>query len=363
MNNKIVLFVARYSLTGVPQAQIRLAEALYRRGNDVDFVFGFIPNDLKAPVIKGVNIINFNQHRVVNLCPSIISYIKNNKPNIIFSAEDHLNIVVLIAAIVSRSKAKISCSSRVTPYDTYSRKPFTKRWALKYLMRIVMWRADALTCVSQGTVEEYRKVFNSPRHVCVYNIVDEKYLQLKMQEPVVHEWYLAKDRPLLVAAGSLGAWKGYADLIHAMKLLSQRKSVRLLIFGDGPLRVELEALIIKLDLSNVVRLMGQVENPLKYFANSDVFAHSALTESFGNVLVEAMACGCTPVSTNCPTGPREILQDGRFGFLVPMRDPEAMANALQMAIENPMSLAELKVAIEPFTEERIIQKHFNVLGV
>jgi len=363
MNSKIVLFVARYSLTGVPQAQIRLAEALYRRGNEVDFVFGFIPGDIKAPEIKGVNIINFNQPRVFKLIALIVSYIKNNKPNIIFTAEDHLNIVVLLAAIASRSKVKISCSSRVTPYDTYSRKPFTKRWTLKYLMRMVMWRADALTCVSQGTVDEYRNVFDSPRHVCVYNIVDKKHLQLKMQEPIAHEWYLPKDRPLLVAAGSLGAWKGYSDLIRAMKLLSQRKKVRLLIFGDGPLRAELEALIVELDLSDVVRLMGQVENPLKYFANSDVFAHSALTESFGNVLVEAMACGCTPVSTNCPTGPREILQDGKYGFLVPMQDPEAMAHALQMAIENPMSPAQLKEAIEPFTEERIIQKHLDVLGI
>ena len=83
-----------------------------------------------------------------------------------------------------------------------------------------MWRADALTCVSKDMVEQYRRVFDSPPHVCVYNIVDDRHSRLKMKEPVEHEWFLRKECPVIVAAGRLAPWKGFVDLIHATKKLS-----------------------------------------------------------------------------------------------------------------------------------------------
>ena len=360
---KISIIIPLYAIAGVPLAQLRFARVLADKGHDVDLVIGYIDPQYKFPDMDGVNVRVLNQRHVRGMLFSLWKYLRTEKPDVVFSAEDHLNSVVLLATIASGSKAKVSCSSRVTPYDTYSNIPFTKRWILKQFMRAVMWRADALTCVSQGTVEEYRHVFNSPPHVCVYNIVDDKYSRLRIQEPVDHAWFQQKDYPILVAAGRLASWKGYADLIRAMKELSQRRSVRLIILGDGPLRSELDALIIELGLSDVVSLLGYVENPLKYFAHADLFVHSALVESLGNVLVEAMMCGCTPVSTDCPTGPREVLQDGKYGYLVPMRDPVALASAIERALDNPIPKSLLDEAIRPFEESAVIERHFEVLGL
>jgi glycosyltransferase involved in cell wall biosynthesis len=231
------------------------------------------------------------------------------------------------------------------------------------MMRAVMWRADALTCVSQDMVDQYRTVFDSAPHVCVYNIVDDSSSRRRLQEPVDDPWFLGNDCPVLVAAGRLAPWKGFSDLIQAIKVLSATRRVKLLILGDGPLRAELQSQIQALGLQDVVRLKGYVDNPLSYFAQAGVFVLSSHVEGLPNVLVEAMMCGCTPVATDCPTGPREVLQEGRFGYLVPVRDPIALAAGIAQALDAPISRQLLDAAIVPFEEAAVIARHFEVLGL
>ena len=303
---KISVITPRFAIAGVPLAQIRFAHALAEQGHTVELVVGYVDSQYAFPKVDGVRVQLWNQPKVRGMMFALMRYLRTEKPDVVFSAEDHLNTIVLLAAILSGSGAKISGSSRVTPFDTYSNVPFTKRWILKQLARAVMWRADALTCVSKDMVEQYRRVFSSPPHVCVYNIVDDRQSRLRMQEVAQHPWVLKKDAPLLVAAGRLAPWKGFADLIQAMKLVAARRTVHLLILGDGPLRSKLQGLIDEFGLANSIQLLGYVENPLKFFACADVFVLSSLVEGLPNVLVEAMMCGCTPVSTNCPTGPRSL---------------------------------------------------------
>lgn len=358
---KISIVIARYSITGVPLAQLRFARALVNAGHEVDLLIGEIESGY-APQEEGVNLIELKQSHVRGMFRPLLSHLREVKPDLVFSAEDHLNILVLIAAIVSRSKAKISCSSRVTPFDTYSTVPLTKRWILKQLMRATMWRADAMTCVSKDMVQQYRQVFNSPPHVCVYNIVDDSASRKMLAEPIEHKSLLYKSCPVIVAAGRLAPWKGFADLIRAMKLLTERRLAKLIILGDGPLRHELEALIIEQGLQDTVELHGYVANPLKFFARADVFVLSSHVEGMPNVLVEAMMCGCTPVSTDCPTGPREVLQNEQYGYLVPMRDPVALASGIERALERPILKEKLAEAVRPFEESAVIARHFEILG-
>ena len=360
---KICVVTPLYAIAGVPLAQLRLARALAAKGHNVDLIFGRIDPQYDFPEVAGVNVIKLNREKVRGMLFPLRQYLRTTRPDVVFSAEDHLNSVVLLAAITSGSTAKISCSSRVTPYDTYSNVPFTKRWVLKQFMRMVMWRADALTCVSADMIEQYRRVFRSPPHVCVYNIANDQESRTRMNEPLEHEWFTGKDCPVLVAAGTLAPWKGFEDLIRAMKLLSEERRARLVILGDGPLRPELEALIIELGLTDVVLLQGFVENPLQFFAHADLFVLSSHVEGLPNVLIEAMMCGCTPVSTDCPTGPREVLQDGRYGYLVPMRDPAAMAAGIEKALDSRIPRNELTEAIKPFEESAVINRHFHILGL
>jgi glycosyltransferase involved in cell wall biosynthesis len=358
---KICVVSPLYSIAGVPLAQLRFARALARAGHQVDLLLGRVDHGYTLPEVPEVNVVVLNRPNVRSMFLPLVRYFRRALPDIVFSAEDHLNVIVLTAAIVARSKAKISGSSRVTPFDTYSDVPFTKRWILKHLSRAVMWRADALTCVSKDMVMQYRKVFKEPPHVCVYNIVKDEAAHLKMMEPLADPWLSDASTPLLVAAGRLAPWKGFTDLIRAMRLVAQSSTARLMILGDGPQREELQDLAAELGLQERVRLLGYVENPLKYFARADVFVLSSHVEGLPNVLVEAMMCGCTPVATDCPTGPREVLADGKYGYLVPVRNPEAMAQGIENALRRPIAKETLLEAVRPFEEAAVVSSHFAAL--
>jgi glycosyltransferase involved in cell wall biosynthesis len=360
---KILVVTPLFARSGVALAQVRFARALQRRGHEVVLVVGHInreygfdpPEDLTVRVLDAPN--------ARGMFWPIVRYLREEQPEVVFSAEDHLNTFVLAAAILTGSKAKISGSCRVTPFDTYSNTPLTKRWLLKQFARLVMPRADALTCVSQDMVAQYRQVFSSPPHVCVYNIVDDATSRAKMAEPVDHPWLGDTSVPVVVAAGRLAPWKGFDTLIGAMDLLKERRTVRLMILGDGPLRAELQEQIDGLGLSDRVDLVGYVDNPLKYFREAQAFVLSSLVEGMPNVLVEAMLAGCSLVSTDCPTGPRELLREGRYGRLVPVGDAAAMAGAIEQALDDPIPADRLEEALAPFREETVIARHFELLGL
>lgn len=360
---KICVVSPLFALAGVPLAQLRFATALAAGGHEVDLVLGKVNEGYVLPPVPGVNVVVLDRPNVRSMFLPLCRYLHRSKPEIVFSAEDHLNVVVLLAAIAVRSRAKISGSSRVTPFDTYSDAPFTKRWVLKQLSRAVMWRADALTCVSEDMVAQYRTVFRDPPHVCVYNIVKDKASAHRMTEAADDPWLGGDRPPLAVAAGRLAPWKGFDDLIRAMKLVTARRPARLIILGDGPMRQELQDLIHREGLEDSVRLLGYVENPLKYFARSDVFVLSSHVEGLPNVLVEAMMCGCTPVATDCPTGPREVLQGGKYGYLVPPRDPAGLAAGILQALDRPVARHLLLEAVRPFEEATVIARHFEILNM
>ena len=166
-----------------------------------------------------------------------------------------------------------------------------------------------------------------------------------------------------MAAGMLEPWKGFGDLIFAFKKLLKTTKAKLIILGDGSLRDELEKLLIDLKLNEHVKIKGYVKNPLKYFSRADVFALSSYVEGMPNVLIEAMMAGCTPVSTNCETGPKEILSSGRYGYLVPTNNPQALCDGLIKAINNPISKKILNEAVQPFLESNVIKEHFKQLGI
>jgi len=360
---KIAVVTPVYALAGVPLAQVRLARSLSSRGYNVHLLIGRILSGYEFLPPPSTKTTIFNRASVLQMFIPLLHYLRTERPAVIFSAEDHLNVVVLAAVILSGSKAKVSCSSRVTPYDTFSSTKFTKPWILKWLYRLTMHRADVLSCVSQDMLLQYKHVFPNAPFQCIYNIVVSPTAQSLMREPVDHPWLYLQGIPLLVAAGRLAQWKGFLDLIEAVSLVLPQRQIRLLILGDGPMRSLLAERIRFLGLNDVVHLLGYVDNPLKYFSRADIFVLSSHVEGLPNVLVEAMMCGCTPVATDCPTGPREVLADGKFGYLVNPRDPLSLSKGILKALDHRIPLKHLNSAIQPFEENAVIVRHFSLLGL
>lgn len=359
---RIAFFIARHSRTGVPLAQLRLARALATRGYHVDFVVGYVPEDIDPPASPGINVIVLNRSRTLGMFPHMVKYLRAARPDIVFSAEDHMNAITAFAAVASGVKTKISASSRITPRRVYRAGAGVRPKLDALLHRLSRRRIDVLTCVSSDMACEYESIFGGGRYRTVYNIVFDGDSERRMAEPVEDEWFTDSPTPIIVSAGTLTRRKGFDILINAVALVSRHRPVRLAILGEGHQRPALQSLVDAHGLSGCVRLLGTVDNPLKYFKASDVFVLSSYAEGLPNVLVEAMSAGCTVVSTNCPTGPAEVLQDGKNGFLVPMGDAAAMAEAILDAIDNPTSPAVLDRAIDAFRENAVITAHRDLLG-
>ncbi len=362
---KILVISPVYSLAGVPLAQLRLAKSLVKFGHHVDLIYG-CKKYKKIESVKNLNIIFFNKFRVIGMLLPLIKYLIFKKPDVIFSAEDHLNSIVILASILSFSKAKISVSSRVTPIDTYrnSNIIFSKGWFLKKLFPIVHWRSNVMTCVSKDMIKQYKKKFNYSKQIDIYNIIKTSEANIKMKEKINNALFKQKKIPLIVASGKLARWKGFDDLIRAAYLLKNKKiNFKLVIIGGGEEKKNLNKLIKKYNLADHVSLLKPVLNILKYFYNSDIFVLSSRVEGMPNVMIEAMMCGCTIVSTNCPTGPREIIGKNKYGYLSKVNNPTDLSKNIIKALKKRISLKKTNEIINKFSEEEVIRKHFFHLKI
>ena len=362
---KILVISPVYALSGVPLAQLRLAKALSKNGHDVSLIYGFKKYP-KIESVKKLKIIFFNKIRVLGMLFPLIRYLIKNKPDIIFSAEDHLNVIVILASLITFTRAKISVSSRVTPFDTYKNSNifFSKSWFLKIFFPLVNLRANSMTCVSKDMVKQYKKIFSYSKYTHAYNIVLTPESYFKMYEKIKHKWFLNKNNKIIIASGTLAEWKCFDDLINAAYYLNKKfKNFKLIIIGDGPDKKYLNDLIKVKKLSDKVIILKPVLNLHKYFFKSDIFVLSSRVEGMPNVMIEAMMCGCTIVSTNCKTGPREILGRNKFGYLSKVKNPNDLHKNMLRAINKKISKEKTAHILEEFKEKNVIKRHFSLLKI
>ncbi len=364
---KILVISPVYSLSGVPLAQLRLAKALGEIGHNVDLIYGKkkYPNLKKEKKIK---LIFLNKITTLGMFFPIIKYIFFKKPDIIFSAEDHLNVLVVLACIITFSKAKLSVSSRVTPLDTYKNSNiiFSKHWFLKKMFPIVNLRANVLTCVSKDMVKQYKKIFPYSKQVSVYNIISTKDAYHKMKRKNIHKWFKDKKNQIIIAAGSLAKWKGFDDLVKSISIIDKKDKnykFKLAIIGEGTEKKELDKLILKNKLRHRVKIFKPVINLLKYFYNADIFVLSSRVEGMPNVMLEAMMCGCTIVSTNCKTGPKEIIGKNKFGYLAKVNNPVDLSKKIKLALNKKINKNKTEKILRKFSSKQILKKHFSLLKI
>jgi len=359
---KILVITPRLTIAGVPLAQIRFVKNLISMGHSVDFVVLDVEEGFNYSLISGINTLNLRMKRVSFALLRIAMILRTKKPDIVFSAEDHLNFVVILASIISNSKAKLSCSSRVTPFDTYSKKIFSKGWFLYYLMRIVSYRPEVLSCVSEDMVLQYKSIFRRSKHTCIYNIVVDEYSKSRMNEDLEFRYFDDFHGVKLIGCGKLAKWKGFENFILAISQLKDKLDFRAIILGDGPERDKLEFLIKEHKLQQNIKLLGYVDNPLPYFKKSDIFVLSSIVEGMPNVLIESMMCGCIPVANDCPTGPREILNGDLRPYLARYNDVSSLSEKILFASTNKPFADSVSNTLNKFSSEIVISKHFKELG-
>lgn len=361
---RLAIFLPAADGGGAERNMLRLARHLVASGEEVDLVFGRAAGPFLHEVPEGCRVVDLSASRVALALPGLVQYLRASRPRALVSALDHANIIALIAARVAGTDTPVVVSVRSTMSAHLARSAnWKERLFLAPLMRRWYPSAAAVVAVSEGTAADLRQILQSRANVTVIgNPVVTAALADLAGAAVTHPWFVDGAEPVIVAAGRLTDQKGFDTLIEAFARLRTRVSARLWIAGQGVLAEELRAQVRRLGLEGEVELAGFVPNPFPYIRRSRVFALSSRFEGLPTVLIEAMALGTRVVATDCPSGPAEILDGGRWGRLVPVDDAPALAAALEEAItapEWPMPGAD---ALEPWTPQVILRRWDAVLA-
>jgi len=242
-----------------------------------------------------------------------------------------------------------------------------KRWQLAALYR----EADLLIGNSSGVSAALAWMLNQgpgryrrqPRIETILNPVDAEAIARLASEPMSHPWLKQKRGPVIVSVGRLVRAKHFGLLLRAFALLPPALNARLMICGSGSQHERLLALATRLGIADRVELLGHQSNPFRYVAAADLFACSSIFEGANNALIEAIALGTPCVSTDCPSGASDILDEGRLGPLVPVDDPVALADAMRSVLAAPLPAERLRAGAARFDPKLSAARYAEVLGV
>jgi glycosyltransferase involved in cell wall biosynthesis len=234
---------------------------------------------------------------------------------------------------------------------------------LRALVRRSYRRADAIVANSQGVAADLAQLLAPPRPqiVTIYNPLPVAEIQSLSRAGVEHPWLAPAGPPLLLGVGKLKLQKDFATLIRAFARVRAVRPAHLVILGEGEERARLERLALELGVASDLALPGFTENPWAWMARAAVFVLSSAWEGFSNVLAEALACGCPVVSTDCPSGPAELLENGRYGCLVPVGDDRALADAILATLEKPPDPDPLRARAASFSVDTAVDHYLEVL--
>ena len=360
---KVAIYVPSMSGGGAERVMMILANNFVARGMSVDLVLVNSAGPFLASVDSRVRIVNLGCSGVLKSMPALVRYYRMNKPSVILSALDYANVVSLLAKtfaqLPSRHIVSVHTSIRSTMCCPNS-SPVNR--AVFWLMRLTYPSADGVVAVSEGVKEDIVNLVGVPsdRVYRIYNPVVGDDLNERAQEPLDHPWFAAGEIPVVISAGRMTEVKDFGLLIRAFCKVVKRCECRLVILGDGEKREELECLIDALGLKSRVLLPGFQQNPFKWMSRASLFVLSSRLEGLSNVLIEALACGVPVVSTDCASGPNEILQNGRWGRLVPVGDDNAMADAIVDLLGNT-GKANPGARAAYFNTERAVNAYLDVL--
>lgn len=317
---------------GSERYTVQLVNALASRGEAVDLVFQEMGTALRPDIDPRIRLVNVGTRNPFATIGFLFRYLKNVRPRALFTVMEKPSLLGVIASFFAGYKNIVPTLH--FDIDAYASLEFgMRRKVLRFLIAVFYRYAPAVVAVSNGVAQAFQHwVGPHTRIVTIFNGFDFASLRRRAQEEAGHAWLREKTVPVILGCGRLVPLKGFDVLIRAFALVRQSVPARLIILGEGPLRHELLNLIGSLHLHDDVALPGYTENLQAWLAKSDVFVLSSRSEGFGNVVVEALAAGVRVVCTDCPSGPRAILENGKLGTLVPVDDVEAMAHAIKTAL-------------------------------
>ena len=369
---KVTFLVQNIDIGGVERTVVNLLKELVKYPISLDLVLfekkGVFLNEI-PPEVRVIELPNANNSRLRRVFP-LANYLREEKPDFLVSQIARFNVIAAIAKTLARIPLHLVLVEQIgfAPLENPLKdNPKERIGLLNFLRRLFYPKADVIAAVSKGTAQELESDLRlKPGTIKVlYNpIIDKKTLHIKSQSSLDLDWFQPNQPPVFLGVGRLVNQKDFVTLIEAFATFRQKGlSGKLVILGIGNERENLEHLVAKLNLESEVSLPGFTDNPYAYMSRAAAFILSSRFESFGLVVAEALACGCQVVSTDCPYGPSEILNDGEYGRLVSVGNVHALASAMEEAIDAPINSDLLKLRAEDFSVEKIALEYLEVMNL
>lgn len=361
--SRIALYVPNLSGGGAERVMVTVANALSERGHDVDLVLVKVEGDYTDLLEDSVRIVDLDASRILASLPALIRYLREHRPDALLSTLFFTNVVATWACrwvedpprLVLREANTVSAKGAQADHWKYRLMPYLSKWFYPW--------ADRVVTVSEAAADDLVQVtgINRDKARTIYNPVVTDTLERQAQEPVDHPWFGEGTPPVVLGAGRLERQKDFETLIQAFEQVRRERDARLVILGRGSRKEKLQELAASLGLADDVLLPGFVDNPFKYMRRADIFVLSSRFEGLPGVLIQAMATGTPVVSTNCPSGPREILKEGEYGPLVPVGDSRALSDGIQAVLADSPSSKTMKNAADRFRRENAVQRYLDEL--
>jgi glycosyltransferase involved in cell wall biosynthesis len=360
----VALFLRGLYGGGAERILLTLARGFAERGVKVDLVLARAEGPYLEQVHPQVRIVDLKARWMPASLPKLVRYLRQVQPINLIAALHYPCEIALWARRLAGVSTRIIVSEHNTLSLEAARIPQISVHLTPLAARLFYPWADKIVAVSQGVATDLTQITHIPadRIQVIYNPVLTPELFSLAQEPVEHPWFKPGEPPVILGVGRLHPQKDFPTLIHAFDRVRQVRPARLMILGDGPERERLTALIAELGLTDDVALPGFVQNPYAYMSKANVFVLSSAWEGLGNVLIEAMAVGTPVVSTNCESGPAEILDRGKYGHLTPVGDSEAISAAILSVLAGHSPLLDPQW-LDQFTSEICVQKYLDVLNL
>jgi glycosyltransferase involved in cell wall biosynthesis len=351
---------------GVERMMLNLLPEFLRAGVAVELlaILRKPSPDLVRVEGSGLKVLDLGVTHTGLAVPELARYLKAERPPVLLVAKDRAIRAAVLAKRMAGVNTRLVGRLGTHLSASLAHKPALLRWLRTRPMRLLYPMVDELIAISRGVAEDTSLLTCLPEnriHI-IRNPVITPELYRKSLESVEHPWFQNQDVPIVLGAGRLTHQKDFETLIRAFSLLRVRQNCRLVILGEGRSRHKLEQLSAELGIREHVSFTGYVANPYAYMAKASLFVLSSLWEGSGNVLTEAMALGTPVISTDCPSGPREMLADGLYGPLVPIGNSEKMAAAMQQTLQHPPQSSLLKEAVAEYAVERSARHYLDVLG-
>ena len=358
----VALFTGSMRGGGAERAILTLATAFAERGVGVDLVLVKAEGEYLSMVPDSVRVVDLDSRRTLTAVLRFLSYVRRERPPVLLSTLLTTDLTALVAKLIRGRQLRVVIRQAITFTDALDVPEFRHGLYMR-LVRLLMPVADAIVAVSDGVADDLRA--QAPRAagkiITIFNPVVSPDIFEQAAAPVEHPWFGDGGAPVVLAAGRLAPQKDYPTLLRGFGEVARGRAARLVILGQGPERESLLELAARLGIEDRFDLPGFDVNPFRYMARASVFVLSSRYEGFPNVLAQAMACGAPVVSTDCRSGPSEMLEGGRWGRLVPVGDWRAMARAIEDTLDDPMPAEELKARASVYSVEASVERYLEVL--